>query len=98
MSKEETITFHHVISKLLYLNKRARPELKLGVAFLCTRVKYPDKDDWKKLTQIMKYIRFTIVTPLILGIDDTNTLRNLTLGIYEEDVNKYNTKTHEWIR
>ena len=60
--------------KLLYLAKRARPDLQLGVAFLCIRVKDPDKDDWKTLTRVMKYIRSTVGLPLILGIDDTNTL------------------------
>ena len=45
LSKEEAITFHHVTAKLLYLAKRARPDLKLGVAFLCTRLKDPENDD-----------------------------------------------------
>ena len=54
--KEEIITFHHVTSKLLYLAKRARPDLQLCVTVLCTRVKDLDKDYWKKLTRVMKYI------------------------------------------
>ena len=37
-------------------------------------MKDPEKDDWKKSTQVIKYIRSTIGIPLILGIDDTNTL------------------------
>ena len=56
LSKEETITFHYVTAKLLYLAKRSRPDLQLGVGNLCTRVKYPDKYDWKNLTRVMKYI------------------------------------------
>ena len=75
LRKEEAITFHHVTEKLFYISKRAILDLQLGVAFLCTRVKDPDKDYWKKLTQVMKYIKSTIGPPLILGIDDTTTIR-----------------------
>ena len=74
LSKEGTIMLHHVTENMLYLAKRARPELQLGVNFLCTRMKGPDKDDWKKLTRLMRYILSTIGIPLILGIDDTSTL------------------------
>ena len=59
---------------MLYLAKRSRLDLELGVVLLYTRVKDPDKDDWNNLTQVMKYIQSTIGLPLILGIDDTNTL------------------------
>ena len=56
LRKEETITFHNVTAKLLYPAKRARPDLQLGVFFLCTRVKYTDKDDWNNPNRVMKYI------------------------------------------
>jgi hypothetical protein len=41
--------FHHLTAKLLFLCKRARPDIQTAVAFLMTRVKRPDKDDYKKL-------------------------------------------------
>ena len=47
----------------------------MPVAFLCTRVKEPDRDDWKKLGMIMKYLKGTIGLPLILGIDDTGVIK-----------------------
>jgi len=31
----------------------------MAVAFLCTRVQLPDKDDYKKLTRVMQYLRCT---------------------------------------
>ena len=82
-------------AKLLYLAKRARPDLQLGVNFLCTSVKYPDKDDWKKLNRVTKYIRYTIGLPLILGIDDTNTLCwyvDATFGVHP-DMNSHTGMT-----
>ena len=41
--------FHHNVAKLLFLCKRAQPDIQTAVAFLCTRVKSPDMDDYKKL-------------------------------------------------
>ena len=54
--KEESITLHNVTENLLYLTKRARPYLQLGVALLCTRNKYTDKDDWNNLNRVMMII------------------------------------------
>jgi len=31
----------------------------MAVAFLCTRVTYPDTDNYKKLTKVMQYLRNT---------------------------------------
>jgi len=41
--------FHRNVAKLLFLCKRTKPNLQTAVAFLCTRVKQPDVDDYKKL-------------------------------------------------
>lgn len=40
--------FHHNVAKLLFLCKRVRPDIQTTVAFLSTRVKEPDDDDYKK--------------------------------------------------
>ena len=42
LSTEGATICHHMTAKQLFLSKRARPDLQLGVAFLCTRVKGPD--------------------------------------------------------
>ena len=41
--------FHHIIVQLLYLLKRARPDIQTAISFLCTRVQAPDIDDYNKL-------------------------------------------------
>ena len=41
--------FHHLMAKLLFLCKQARPDLQTAVAFLATPVKGPDTNDYKKL-------------------------------------------------
>ena len=49
LSDDLSDIFHSVTAKLLYLEKRARPDIETAVAFLTTRVTNPTTDDWKKL-------------------------------------------------
>ena len=41
--------FHHLMAKLLFLCKQACPDIQTPVAFLMTRVKGPNTDNYKKL-------------------------------------------------
>ena len=66
LDEGEATMFHHNAAKLLSLCKCARPDIQTAVSFLCTRVKSPDTDDYKKLTRVMKYLRATINMPLSL--------------------------------
>jgi len=50
LSEDKAQLFHHIVAKLLYLCRRTRQDIQTAMAFLCTRVKNPDKDDYKKLT------------------------------------------------
>ena len=49
LDEKEAMFFHHNVAKLLFLCKRACPDIQTAVAFLSTRVKHPDRDDYKKL-------------------------------------------------
>jgi hypothetical protein len=69
ISDEDSEKYHHLTAKLLYLSKRARPDLQTAVEFLCKRVKQPDIDDWKKLGQCLRYLRGTIALVLTLESD-----------------------------
>ena len=70
LTDEDAMFFHHNVAKLLFLCKRARPDLQMAVAFLSTRVKNLDHDDYKKLAWAMKYLWKTITLPLTLEADD----------------------------
>ena len=70
LDEEQAMFFHHNMAKLLFLCKRARPDIQTAVAFLSTRVKQPDCDDYKKLGRVMKYLRNTIALTLTLEADD----------------------------
>ena len=62
--------FHRVVAKLLYVAKRARVDLQLAIAFLCTRVSKSTQEDWEKLRRTLKYIHKTIDLPRIIGVND----------------------------
>ena len=68
-------TFHHLTAKILYLSKRARPDLQTAVSFLTTRIMQPDIDDWKKLSRCLKYLWGTRGLPMILGGNDEVNLK-----------------------
>ena len=66
--------FHNIVAKALYLVKQARPDASVAVAFLTTRVREPDVDDWRKLEHLMEYIKSTNNMPLILGGNNSGVL------------------------
>ena len=74
LDEEKSIFFHHNVAKLLFLCKRARPDIQTAIAFLCTRVKCPDEDDYKKLTRVMRYLRGTELLPLTLEADGSHVM------------------------
>ena len=67
--------FHTMVAKLLFLSKRARPDIQQAVAFLTTRVSSPDTDDYKKLGRVIRYSRMYPDLPLTLEADGTNIIK-----------------------
>jgi hypothetical protein len=71
LSIKMATVFHHFVAKALFATKRARPDIAVAVAYLTTRVKEPDVDDWKKLLRMMRYLRGTLNLSLRLSADST---------------------------
>ena len=74
LSLTKAENFHHVTAKLLHMMKRARPDIEIPVVFLCTRVRDPDEDDWKKFHQVLCWIKDTIDETRYVGADDLRKL------------------------
>jgi hypothetical protein len=74
LNEKESDFFHRTTARLLFAAKRARPDLQVAVAYLCTRVKAPTQSDYRKLTRVVKYLRSTVFIPLVLGWDGTGQL------------------------
>jgi hypothetical protein len=69
LPEEQATIFHRTVAKLVFVQARARRDLQTPVAFLTTRVKGPDEDDWGKLKRVLQYIKGTINMPLVLSAD-----------------------------
>ncbi len=52
-----------------------RADIATPVAFLTTRVKKPDEDDWGKLKRVLKYLKGTKYMKLTLSVSDLNNIR-----------------------
>ena len=74
LGEELAAVFHRFTAKLLFLAGRARRDIKVAVAFLSTRVKAPDTDDWNKLRRVLKYLKRNPSLPLTLEITDMSLI------------------------
>jgi len=75
LSDRDREIFHSLVAKLLYIAKRARPDILLAVIFLTTRVKFPDLDDQKKLLRVICYLKQSRDLVLTLGADEIEQIR-----------------------
>jgi len=75
LEEQRAILFHHYVAKALFLCKRVRPDIQTAVAFLSTRVKSPDKDDYKKLKRLMQHLRKTKDIELTLEADNLRVVK-----------------------
>jgi hypothetical protein len=75
LGEEQSDLFHSVTAKILFLCKRARPDVQTAIAFLCTRVQSPDIDDYKKLRRVVSYLRDTKELCLTLEADNLQMIK-----------------------
>lgn len=74
LSEKRQENFHSVTAKLLYLMKRARPDIDVAVTYLCSRVSKPNESDWEKLKRVLCYIKSTMNETRFMGMDDLGML------------------------
>ncbi len=74
LDPKQSTAFHNIVAKTLYPVKRARPDALVAIAFLTTRVRAPDVDNWRKLGHMIEYLQGTVDMPLILATDKTGVL------------------------
>ena len=75
IKQDKKEVFHTTVAKGLFLSKRARPDLQPTVPFLCTRVKAPDTDDYKKLVRMLWYLNGTKKLKMVLKADNLTILK-----------------------
>ena len=87
LDDKQKADFHSYMAKVLYLAKRARPDVLLPISFLSTRVQSPDTDDWKKLERVLKYLSGTKEMGIVLRPDDELSLEahiDASYGVHED--------------
>jgi hypothetical protein len=73
LCEEQSAWCHTVTAKLLYLAKRARPDILTVVSFLCTRVMKPTVEDMEKLQRLLGYLHAS--KERVLAINKRNGLQ-----------------------
>ena len=69
LPEEQVKAFHRTTVQLLFLSARARWDIQPATAFLTTRVRSPDNDDWGKVKRVLINLKGTLYMPLILLAD-----------------------------
>jgi hypothetical protein len=77
LSEKERELFHSMTAKILYLAKRARPDVLMIVSYLCTRVTKATQEDKLKLQRLIGYLKQTNTRTLVLRPNN-----NLRLQVY----------------
>ncbi len=75
LEEERALAFHHTVVQLLFMANRTRRNIQTAVAFLTMRVKTPDKDNWGKLKQVLKYLNGTKYLKLKISVEDLGILK-----------------------
>jgi hypothetical protein len=70
LSEEIVRAFHSTVASLLFISSRVRRYIQTAVAFLTTRVKKPDTNDWGKVKRVLQYLKGTRTLPLNLTVDN----------------------------
>ena len=91
-NEEKSDIFHSVVAKLLYITKRARPDIETAVYYLCTCVSKSTEDDWGKLRRVLGFLQYTINDIRIIGTDDLHILFtwiDAAYGVHTEDMRSH---------
>jgi hypothetical protein len=75
LNEHEREAFHSMTAKILYLAKRARPDILTVVSFLCTRVTKATEEDNNKLHRLIGYLKQTVNRKLILRPNNNMQLK-----------------------
>lgn len=67
--------YHTQVAKVLYLCKRARPDIHTAVASMCTRTQNPHESDWMHLEYLFQYLHNTQHEKLHLSVDALNVVK-----------------------
>ena len=68
LEKERSAAFNHAVSQLIFSTPWVRKDIQTVVAFLMTRARTPDENNWWKLRRVLQCIIYNIHMPLIVRV------------------------------
>jgi hypothetical protein len=92
LNAEGEARFRTLVAKLLYLAKRARPDLLLPTSWLTTRVRECTADDMLKLERVIGYLAVSPERGIVIEFGDSPKARAFIDASYA--VHKRDTKSH----
>ena len=69
LDEDKAERFHTIVGKLLWAEKRSRPDIETTISFLCTRVACSDVEDWGKLRRLLQFLLHTIDNERVIAVD-----------------------------
>ena len=87
LNDQKSEIFHSVVAKLLYITKRARPDIETAVSFLCKRASKSTVEDWKKLRRVLAFLQSTINDIRIIGansLQEVYTWIDAAYGVHDD--------------
>ena len=67
--------FHKIVAKLLLISNRARPDIVVPISFVTSRVNKATVEDWKKLKQVVCYLKGKIKMKLTIFMDNLSVMK-----------------------
>ena len=87
LNQDDGDCFHTMVTKLLFLSERARPDIQQAVAFLTTRISKSTEEDYKKLGRIIRYLRGEPSLPLTLQCNNVHVIKwwiDASVGVHQD--------------
>jgi hypothetical protein len=72
---ERTKMFHTFVLEGMFLFKSDRHVIHPGISFLTTRVKDPNKSDWRKLIKILNSLKATQTQVATMSMDNSGEIK-----------------------
>lgn len=72
--------YQKLIGWLLFLSVNTRPDISAAISILAQRVSQPRQEDWNELKRVVKYLKCTINSKLVLGQVEHNKRNELLHG------------------
>ena len=92
LDENKSDLFHSIVAKLLFVAKRARPDIETAVAFLFTRVSKSTEKDWLKLWRILGFLKSTINDVRIIGarsLQEIYAWIDMAYGVHNIDMRSH---------